>query len=74
MKALQRIPAHLKRYLVKQNLGRYTPKDHAVWRFILRELTHFHNKNAHPAYKKGVKATGITLDRIPSIDHIDKCL
>jgi phenylalanine-4-hydroxylase len=74
MKALQRIPAHLKRYLVKQNLGRYTPKDHAVWRFILRELTHFHNKNAHSSYKKGVKATGITLDRIPSIDHIDKCL
>ncbi|MEK6555406.1 MAG: aromatic amino acid hydroxylase, partial [Bdellovibrionota bacterium] len=74
MKALQRIPAHLKRYLVKQNLGRYTPKDHAVWRFILRELTTFHNKNAHPSYRKGVKATGITTDRIPSIAHIDKCL
>lgn len=72
--ALKKIPKHLQRYLVAQNPKRYSAKDHAVWRFILRELTHFHFKNAHPAYKKGLKLTGITLDKIPSIEKIDQCL
>lgn len=69
-----KIPKHLKRYLVHQNPKRYTPKDHAVWRFIMRELTTFLYKNAHPSYKKGIQATGITLDRIPTLSHMDKCL
>lgn len=73
-KALANIPAHLKKYLVKQKPAQYTAKDHAVWRFILRELTHFHFLNAHPSYKTGLKKTGITLDRIPSIENIDRCL
>lgn len=73
-KALKSIPAHLKRYLVEQTYERYTPEDHAVWRFIMRELTTFHFKNAHKSYRKGVKGTGITLDRIPSLKNIDKCL
>ncbi len=73
-KALKSIPAHLKRYLVEQTYERYTSEDHAVWRFIMRELTTFHFKNAHKSYRKGVKGTGITLDRIPSLKNIDKCL
>lgn len=74
MRALKTIPSHLKRYLVKQDYKRYTPKDHAVWRFILRELTHFFYQNAHKSYKDGIKKTGITLDKIPSVEHIDSCL
>ncbi len=69
-----KLPNHLKRYLVKQNYKRYTPEDHAVWRFIMRELTSFLNENAHPAYKRGLKKTGITLNKIPSIGYIDRCL
>lgn len=68
------IPKHLQRYLIKQDYRRYTPEDHAVWRFIMRELTFFLNQHAHPSYKSGVKKTGITLNKIPSIQFIDKCL
>src|SRR5688572_15386562 len=74
MKALSTIPKHLRRYLVTQSYEAYTPEDHAVWRFIMRELTTFLYENAHPSYKDGVKKTGITLNRIPSLKHIDKCL
>lgn len=74
VKPLSKIPDHLKRYLVEQSYERYTPEDHAVWRFILRELTSFHFKNAHPSYRKGVKLTGITIERIPTLKGIDKCL
>lgn len=73
-KALDQIPKHLKRYLVKQEYSRYSPEDHAVWRFIMRELTYFLYKHAHPSYKMGLKKTGVTLDKIPSITHIDRCL
>lgn len=69
-----KIPKHLSRYLVSQNPHKYTPQDHAVWRFIMRELTHFLYKHAHPSYKSGLRLTGVTLDQIPSLAHMDKCL
>lgn len=74
MNAIKSIPSHLKRYVVKQNYSQYTAQEHATWRFIMRELTHFLYKNAHPSYKTGIKKTGIDLEKIPSIQHIDKCL
>lgn len=74
MKALKKIPKHLRRYLIAQDYARYTPEDHAVWRFIMRELTTFLYANAHPSYKEGIKKTGITLNKIPTLKHIDRCL
>lgn len=68
------IPSHLKRYVVDQNYARYTPEDHAVWRFIMRQLIVFLSRHAHPCYLEGLKRTGISAEKIPRIEDMDKRL
>lgn len=72
--AAEKIPSHLKRYVVDQNYSRYTPEDHAVWRFIMRQLINFLSEHAHPCYVEGLKRTGISAESIPRIEEMDKRL
>ena len=62
-----KLPAHLQRYVVTQDYGRYTPVDQAVWRYIMRQLASFLSKTAHPCYLQGLRNTGIEVDRIPDL-------
>lgn len=71
---IARLPRHLRPYACVQDYGRYTARDHAVWRFIMRQLTRSLEHSAHPVYFEGLKKTGIRLDRIPSIDEMNRCL
>lgn len=68
----QRLPEHLKKYVVEQNYERYTSVDQACWRYILRQLKSFLAKNAHESYLEGLEKTGIEIDRIPKIEDISK--
>lgn len=70
-RAVARLPAHLRRHVVDQEYARYTPRDHAVWRHILRRLVRHLASRAHPAYLRGLEATGIGTERIPSIDEMN---
>ncbi len=69
-----RLPLHLRKYIVDQDYQRYTPEDQSVWRFIMRQLKDFLGKYAHSSYLDGLKRTGITIDRIPSIKEVDEHL
>lgn len=69
-----RLPKHLRRYIVEQDYGRYTPIDQAVWRYIMRRLTNFLSTAAHPSYMDGLKKTGIEIDRIPEIKRMNDYL
>ena len=71
---IARLPRHLRPYACVQDYARYTARDHAVWRFIMRQLTRSLEHSAHPVYFEGLKKTGIRLDRIPSIDEMNRCL
>lgn len=71
---MAKVPAHLQKYCVSQNQARYSNIDHAVWRFIMRQLTSYLSKNAHPCYLDGLAKTGIGTETIPSIESIDKHL
>ncbi|MDP1832137.1 MAG: aromatic amino acid hydroxylase [Geothrix sp.] len=73
-RAIERLPAHLRRYVVDQDHGAYTARDHAVWRHILRELTDRLKDTAHSSYLSGLAATGIGLERIPSLDEMNEKL
>ncbi|WLT30187.1 aromatic amino acid hydroxylase [Geothrix sp. PMB-07] len=73
-RAIQRLPAHLRRFVVDQIHEAYTPRDHAVWRHILRQLTERLKDTAHASYLSGLAATGIGLDRIPSLDEMNEKL
>jgi phenylalanine-4-hydroxylase len=68
------LPAHLRPFVQAQHYDRYTPRDQAVWRLIMRRLTRQLAATAHPVYLDGLARTGIALDHIPSIDEMNTCL
>ena len=72
--AVQKLPAYLKKYLAEQDYDRYTPQDHAAWRYIMRQNRAFFSKHGAPVYLEGLKKTGIPIDRIPRIADMDECL
>ncbi len=70
-RAIAALPAHLRRFVVPQDYAAYTPRDHAVWRHVLRRLTAHLAGRAHPRYLAGLAATGIGTEAIPSIDEMN---
>ena len=68
------IPPHLRKFIVEQNYEKYTAIDHAVWRFIMRISKAFFKMHAHSSYLEGLEKTGITTDRIPQVDEMDRKL
>ena len=66
------IPEHLNRYIVEQNYDRYNIIDHNVWSFIMDISIPFFKKYAHHSYYEGLKKTGITFDKIPSIQYMNE--
>lgn len=72
--AIAKLPLHLRRFVVTQDYEAYTPRDQAVWRHILHRLTTHLRDKAHPSYLRGLEATGIGLERIPSLDEMNEKL
>lgn len=68
------IPEYLTPYIVQQDSSLYTSMDHASWRFILKLSQDFFAKHAHQKYLDGLSETGISVDRIPLIQEMDKAL
>jgi phenylalanine-4-hydroxylase len=73
-RAIHRLPAHLRRFVVEQDYAAYTPREHAVWRHILHRLAALLKDRAHASYLSGLAATGIGLERIPSLDEMNEKL
>ena len=71
---MEKLPKHLRKYIVEQNYEKYTPVHQASWRFVLRQLKAFLSKHAHDCYLDGLKKTGIELEEIPRITEISKKL
>jgi phenylalanine-4-hydroxylase len=72
--SVKRLPKHLQRYVVEQDYSKYTPQEHATWRYIMRQNRAFYAQHAVPVYLEGLKKTGIPIDRIPNISEMDECL
>src|SRR5438874_9143809 len=73
-KAVAALPKHLLQFAVDQRYDDYTPVDHAVWRFIMRQNTFFLREYAHKLYFQGLLDTGISFDRIPRIEEMNEIL
>lgn len=67
----EEIPAHLRRYLSKQDYSLYTPIDHASWRFIMKVGRAFYRTHAHRKYLDGLEGTGISVEAVPRIEEMD---
>src|SRR5256885_8612568 len=72
--AVQSLPKHLLQFAVDQRYDDYTPVDHAVWRFIMRQNTFFLREYAHKVYFQGLLDTGISFERIPRIEEMNDIL
>ena len=66
------IPKHLKQYIVNQDYDRYSIIDHNAWSFIMDISIPFFKNHAHSSYSEGLKKTGITFNKIPSIEYMNK--
>lgn len=71
---IDRLPKHLKQFIKPQNYDDYTPKDQAVWRYVLRRLVSYLTEVAHESYLEGLKKTGISIDEIPSMYGMNRIL
>ena len=72
--AVAATPKHLLQFAVDQRYDDYTPVDHAVWRFIMRQNIFFLKEYAHKVYFKGLLNTGISFERIPRIQEMNDIL
>ena len=68
------LPDHLKPFVACQDYRRYTPRDQAVWRFLLHQLRDHLKHSAHPVYLEGLARTGISLEHIPSMEEMNASL
>ena len=72
--AVRSLPKHLLQFAVDQRYNEYTPVDHAVWRFIMRQNIFFLKEYAHKVYFQGLLDTGISFERIPRIEEMNQIL
>ena len=72
--AVVALPKHLLQFAVDQRYDDYTPVDHAVWRFIMRQNIFFLKEYAHKVYFQGLLETGISFERIPRISEMNDIL
>lgn len=68
------LPRHLQPFVAIQDYDLYTPRDQAVWRFLLHQLQDNLSLSAHPTYLHGLAKTGINFESIPRIEEMNRCL
>jgi phenylalanine-4-hydroxylase len=74
LKSTKQIPAHLRPFVSEQHYEAYTPIDHAVWRYVMRQNHRALKDTAHPAYVEGLLASGIDTEAIPKVSDMNECL
>ena len=70
-RTLDKLPAHLRPYVSEHDYSKYTPRDQAAWRYIMRRSRDFFKEHAVSSYQEGFAKSGLQVDRIPHIDDID---
>ena len=74
MRTQDTLPQYLKMYCIEHDVNKYTHRDHAAWRYIMRRAVPFFDSHGVTGYKEGLSKTGIEVDRIPHIDRMDQSL
>ncbi len=71
---LDNLPRHLMSLVIDQPYNEYTPQDHALWRYVMRQNVRYLGKVAHGAYLDGLHKTGISIETIPSMYGMNRIL
>lgn len=70
----EKVPAYLRPFVAEQDPSLYTALDHAGWRYIMRVSKSYFAEHAHQKYLDGLEETGISTERIPLVDEVDRKL
>jgi phenylalanine-4-hydroxylase len=73
-RTIDKLPAHLKPYCSEHDYSKYNARDQAAWRYIMRRSHDFFKDHAVASYQSGFKQSGLSIDRIPHIDDIDRAM
>ncbi|SHN00100.1 aromatic amino acid hydroxylase [Mucilaginibacter sp. OK098] len=68
------LPAHLKQFIVDQHYEHYTPVDHAVWRYVMRQNYSYLKDVAYYPYIPGLEKAGLSIEKIPSLQEMNDAL
>ncbi|WP_376777519.1 aromatic amino acid hydroxylase [Flavobacterium covae] len=71
---IDRLPQHLKQFIIPQNYEDYTPINQAVWRYVMRKNVDYLSKVAHESYLEGLQQTGIDTNNIPNMYGMNRIL
>ena len=70
----KKLPKHLHKFIVKQPYEEYTSQNQAVWRYVMRMNVDYLSSVAHESYVDGLDKTGISIDRIPYMEGMNRIL
>lgn len=71
---LDKLPPHLLNFVIDQPYNSYTSRDHAIWRYVMRQNVRYLSKVAHHSYVDGLRQTGISIDQIPHMYGMNRIL
>ncbi|MEJ7780880.1 MAG: aromatic amino acid hydroxylase [Daejeonella sp.] len=71
---VKKLPIHLRQFIVEQNYGHYTPVDHAVWRYVMRQNYSYLKDIAYYPYIPGLEAAGLSIEKVPDLQEMNNAL
>ena len=71
---VKKLPNHLKQFIVEQHYDHYTPVDHAVWRYVMRQNYSYLKNVAYYPYIPGLEAAGLSIEKVPDLQEMNNAL
>ena len=71
---IDRLPAHLRQFIIPQDYSEYTAINQAVWRYVMRKNVDYLATVAHETYLDGLVKTGLEVDAIPNMYGMNRIL
>lgn len=73
-RVLDKLPLHLRGFILPQPYDDYTFQNQAVWRYVMRKNMDYLRHVAHESYIPGLEKTGITPEEIPHMEGMNRIL
>ena len=71
---LDKLPYHLRDFILKQPYDSYTAQNQAVWRYVMRKNMDYLKTMAHESYISGLQKAGISIEEIPRMEGMNRIL
>ena len=71
---LEKLPYHLRDFILKQPYDSYTAQNQAVWRYVMRKNMVYLKSMAHKSYISGLQKAGISIEEIPRMEGMNRIL